>query len=321
MIFILIAVLLLLLELFYFRIADRFNIIDKPNLRSSHTQITLRGGGVIFLLGMGLYAAFYGIHYPFFLAGLLAIAGISFVDDIHPVPNKIRLCIQFVAMFLMFQEWGILSVAQGWMIGVALVCCVGVINAYNFMDGINGITGGYSLAVLLPLWVINRSIHFMDANLLVVAAISVVVFLLFNFRKRAKCFAGDVGAVGIAFILLFAIGRLVMQTGNFYYVFLLAIYGGDTILTIIHRLMLHENIGKAHRKHAYQLMANELGIPHVWVSLIYMGLQLMVSVGLIALSRWDGWYCLGVAIVMVTAYVLFMKRYYPLHVAYLQKRS
>jgi len=319
--YLIIAIILLLLELFYFRIADKFNIIDKPNQRSSHTYITLRGGGIIFLLGMWLYTFFYGIQYPYFLLGLTLIAGVSFIDDVHSVPNKVRLIIQFVSMFLLFQEWGILTLSSWWMIIIALILCVGVINAYNFMDGINGITGCYSLAVLLPLWILNLSLHFIDTNLLVVAMISVLVFLIFNFRKLAKCFAGDVGAIGIAFILIFAIGSLILKTGDFSYIFLLSIYGVDTVLTIIHRLILHENIGVAHRKHAYQIMANELKIPHVLVSSIYMILQLIISVGLIWFP-WNNWiYCISVSLIMAIAYILFMKRYYYLHVAYLKNKE
>jgi len=319
--YLLIAVLLLILELFYFRIADKFNIIDKPNLRSSHTHITLRGGGIIFLLGMWLYAFFYGIQYPYFLLALTLIAGVSFIDDVHSVPNKVRLIIQFVAMFLLFHEWGILTFSNWWIIIIALILCVGIINAFNFMDGINGITGCYSLAVLLPLWILNLSLHFIDTNLLVVAMISVGVFSIFNFRKCAKCFSGDVGAIGIAFILIFAIGSLIMKTGDFSYIFLLTVYGVDTILTIIHRILLHENIGVAHRKHAFQIMANELKIPHVIVSSIYMILQLLISAGLIWFP-WNSWiYCISVAIVMTIAYILFMKRYYCLHVAYLNNKN
>jgi len=320
MTYLIIAILLLLLELLYFRIADKFDIIDKPNQRSSHTYITLRGGGIIFLLGMWIYSFFYGIQYPYFLLGLTIIAGVSFIDDVHSVPNKVRLFIQFVAMFLLFHEWGILTLSSWWMMLIALVVCVGVINAYNFMDGINGITGAYSLAVLLPLWILNKSINFIDANLLIVASISILVFLIFNFRKRAKCFAGDVGAVGIAFILLFAIGSLIIKTRDLSYIFLLTIYGVDTILTIIHRILLHENIGVAHRKHAYQLMANELKMPHVVVSSIYMVLQLLISAGLIWLPLNNWIYCIVVALVMTIAYILFMKRYYHLHVAYLNKK-
>ena len=88
-----IFILLVLIELAYFRIADKFNIIDKPNLRSSHTSITLRGGGIIFLIGMWIYCAFFGFNYPWFMLGLTFIAGVSFIDDVHSVKNSIRLII------------------------------------------------------------------------------------------------------------------------------------------------------------------------------------------------------------------------------------
>lgn len=316
----LIVILLLLAELIYFRIADRFNIIDKPNLRSSHTHITLRGGGIIFLLGTWIYTAFYGFQYPWFLFGLTAIAGISFVDDIRSVPNAYRLVIQFVAMLLMFQDYGILNWESWWIILSALILCVGIINAYNFMDGINGITGGFSLAVLLPLLYLDRSLHFVDTNFLVVSIISVLVFCLFNFRRKAKCFAGDVGSVSIAFIVLFALGRLILQTGDFYYILFLCVYGIDSVLTIVHRILLHENIGKPHRKHIYQLMANELGMPHILVSSIYMLLQLSISFGLIAFPLHKWLYFVLVVLVVSVVYVLFKRKYYYLHEEYLKSK-
>lgn len=316
-----IAVLLFALELLYFRLADKFNIIDKPNLRSSHTSITLRGGGIIFLLGVWLYAAFYDFSYPWFLAGVTAIAGISFLDDVRSVPNKIRLLIHFGSMFLMFQELDILNANHWWVIPIALVVCVGIINAYNFMDGINGITGGYSLAVLVPLLYVNQSLQFIDSNFLWVSLLSVLVFCFFNFRKKAKCFAGDVGAIGIAFILLFALGKLILQTGDFTFLLFLAVYGGDSVLTIVHRIRLHENLGEAHRKHAYQLMANELRIPHVWVSTIYMVMQLIISWGLIEWTNMRWVYFTAVLILLIIGYVCFMRKYYHLHAAYLKSKN
>ena len=186
-------------------------------------------------------------------------------------------------MFLMFINLNIVNLESWWIIIIALIVCVGIINAYNSMDGINGITGGYSFAVLIPLMYINQKENFIDNNFLIVTTLSVLVFCFFNFRKKAKCFAGDVGAVCIAFIILFALGRLILQTNDVTYLMLLGLYGVDTVLTIIHRIMLHENLGEAHRKHAYQLMANELKIPHVIVSSIYMIVQLLVSFGLILL--------------------------------------
>ena len=318
MIWIIVA-LLVVLELLYFQIANHFNIIDKPNLRSSHTHVTLRGGGIIFLLGAWLFSIFYGFQYPWFLAGLTAIAGISFVDDVCSVPNRVRLLIHFAAMLLLFQEFGILNLESWWMILLGLIFCVGIINAYNFMDGINGITGGYSLAVLLPLYYLNRELDFVDPNFLLVVLFSVLVFNFYNFRTQARCFAGDVGSVGIAFIILFALGRLILQTGDFSYLLFLMVYGVDSVLTIVHRLLLHENIGEAHRKHVYQLMANELRIPHVVVSSVYMGTQLLLSFGLILLP-FNHWTYFGIVLVILTViYVWFKKKYYHLHEEYLTR--
>lgn len=310
-----------MLELAYFRIADRFNIIDKPNLRSSHTSITLRGGGIIFLIGAWIYAAFFGLNYPWFLVGLTLIGGISFVDDIRSLPDSSRLVVQFAAMFMMFYQFGILNLNDWWMVVVALIVCVGIINAYNFMDGINGITGGYSLAVLIPLIYLNATIGFIDQAFLYVVALSVLVFCYFNFRKRAKCFAGDVGSISIAFILLFALGRLILATEDFSYIVFLAVYGADAVLTICHRIQLHENLGEAHRKHAYQLMANELKMPHVAVSSFYMALQLLVSAGLIFLTINHYVYLGAVIVVLAAAYLLFMKKYYHLHETYLRSKA
>ena len=318
-IYTIIIVLFFVAELFYFKIADKCNIIDKPNLRSSHTSITLRGGGIIFLVSTWIWVAFFGLAYTWFLVGFTAIASISFVDDIHSVPNRIRLVVQFIAMLLMFQDFGILNLESWWMIIIALILCVGIINAYNFMDGINGITGGYSLAVLLPLIYLNSKLGFVESSFLIVVLMGVLVFNFFNFRKKAKCFAGDVGSVGIAFIVLFAIGKLILLTDDFTYILLLAVYGVDSVLTIVHRMMLHENIGEAHRKHTYQLMANELKIPHVVVSTIYMCMQLAVSFGLILLPVNHWMYFVEVLLVLCVVYVLFKKKYYHLHEEYLRE--
>ncbi len=323
MTYLIILALLLIAELVYFKIADKCNIIDKPNERSSHSSIVLRGGGIIFLIGMWVWSAFFGFQYPWFLAAVTLAAGISFVDDIRSLPDSIRLVVQFTAMGLMFQQLDILHLNMWWVVMLALIVCVGASNIINFMDGINGITAGYSLAVLIPLLIMNYKVGFMEESFLTVVILSVLVFSIFNFRERgkAKCFAGDVGSVGIAFIMLFAIGKLVMKTGDVTWLLFLLVYGVDGCLTICHRILLHENLGEAHRKHAYQLMANELKMSHVVVSLIYMALQLVVSLGFIylcpntVLAHWI--YLVGALLVLALAYVLFKKKYYHLHEAYL----
>lgn len=322
--YIIILVLLVVAELIYFRIADKCNIIDKPNERSSHTRVVLRGGGIIFTIGLWVWSAFFGFQYPWLLAAVTLAAGVSFIDDIHSLPDSVRLITQFVAMGLMFWQLDMIHPELWWAVILALIVCVGATNIYNFMDGINGITAGYSLAILIPLLLLNMKGVFVEESLLIVTILSVLVFSFFNFRpkNKAKCFAGDVGSVGIAFILLFLIGCKIMQTGDITWLIFMLVYGVDGCCTIIHRIMLHESLGEAHRKHAYQLMANELKMSHVTVSLIYMFLQLAISLVMVylipdtQLAHWI--YLIVIAIVLVCAYVLFMKKYYHLHEEYLK---
>lgn len=327
-----VAIVLLLLELVYFKIADKCNIIDKPNQRSSHSTIVLRGGGVVFLLSMLVWVVLKVVVgkgdivlvYLPFLIGLVLIAGVSFYDDIHSLPDSVRLVAQFVAMALMFWNLDIMHWDMWWVVLLSLMVFVGATNIINFMDGINGITAGYSFAVLFPLLLMNHTMGFMDESMLVVTVLGVLVFSFFNFRPRgkARCFAGDVGSIGIAFIILFAIGKLILSTNDITWLAFLLVYGVDGCCTIIHRIILHEKLGEAHRKHAYQLMANELGMNHVVVSLIYMGLQLAISLVMvylipnIALAHWI--YLIGVGVVLALVYVLFMKKYYHLHEEYLK---
>ena len=323
---------LLVAELIYFRIADKYNIIDKPNQRSSHSTIVLRGGGIIFMLGLWVWTGFFGFEYPWFLSAVTLAAGVSFVDDIRSLPDSVRLVAQFAAMGLTLYELDctpgqFLQGAPWWMllafVLMGLVVFVGASNIINFMDGINGITGGYAMATLIPIYILNREMGFMEQSLVLTVILADVVFCLFNFRPKgkAKCFAGDVGSIGVAFILLFLIGRLVMVTGDLTWFVFLIVYGVDGCLTIVHRIMLHENLGEAHRKHAYQLMANELKIGHVKVAAFYMFLQLAVSLGFAllipdtALAHWT--YLLAVVLLLSAAYILFMKKYYHLHEEYL----
>lgn len=318
-----IFMILLALELAYFKIADRFNIIDKPNERSSHSTSVLRGGGIIFLLSLWIWSVFYGFQYPFFLLAVTLIAGVSFIDDIRSLPDSVRLVAQIVAMTMMFGQLNILHWNMWWIVIIALIVCVGASNVVNFMDGVNGITGVYAMASLVPLALLNNTIYFVNQSLIYVVLIADVIFCLFNFRPKgkAKCFAGDVGSIGVAYILLFMIGLLVLTTGDVTYLIFLLVYGVDGCLTICHRILLHENLGEAHRKHAYQIMANELKIGHVKVASLYMMVQLVLSLGFIYLcpdtifAHWV--YLISTLIVLAIAYVLFMKKYYHLHEEYL----
>lgn len=261
----------------YIQFAKYLNIVDQPNKRSSHSKITIRGGGIIFPISALIWFFLSGFQYPLFIVALFILSAISFWDDISQLSSRTRLIIQSVAISLLFSDLGFYQ--NSWWIWIfVFIAVIGIVNAFNFMDGINGITGAYSLSVMIVLWMINNyQHHFIDNDFIYFISISIVVFLLFNFRKKAICFAGDVGAISIAFILIFLIAKLITLTSNPIYLLLLSIYAFDSILTILYRMWNRENIFVAHRKHLYQLLANELKIPHIIVASIYALTQFLIS--------------------------------------------
>jgi UDP-GlcNAc:undecaprenyl-phosphate GlcNAc-1-phosphate transferase len=280
-----IAVVLFFIELLYFKIADHYNIIDHPNERSSHSVVTIRGGGIIFCLAAILFYFIFGFEYSFFIIGLVLIAAISFLDDILTLNSKIRLSIHLLAVLLLFLQWNLFELQWYWLI-IAAVFVIATINAYNFMDGINGITGIYSLVTILTLYYINESLEsFTSSPFLIIVGISLLVFNFFNFRTKAKCFAGDVGSVSMAFILTFLIGQLILETNNLAYILLLFLYGLDTAVTVFFRVLRKENILQAHRSHLYQFLANERKWPHLLVSILYGILQILINLLLVFLIK------------------------------------
>ena len=311
--YIIISLLLLWAEWCYCRVARKYHIFDKATERSSHCVTTIRGGGIIIPVAIWLYTIFFGTFHIGFIIALTLLAMVSFIDDIRPLSITLRIVVQMVATVSMLcvsnVEWGNCL----YWLPIVTIVGVGIINAFNFMDGINGITAAYSMAVIAPLMYLNHHTPFIDTSLLIVTAIAIVVFALFNFRKDAVCFAGDVGSVSIAFIILFVLWQLIHRTGDVTYVMLLSVYGVDVILTIIHRIILRENITQPHRKHLYQIMANELHIPHRSVALIYASLQLFISAAFILLPV-NHWIYSGVVLAaLCVAYVVCIKKYYYLH--------
>ncbi|WP_029278128.1 MraY family glycosyltransferase [Pedobacter borealis] len=296
-------VILFVAELVYFKIADHYNIIDQPNHRSSHTAVTIRGGGIIFGVA-GLLAFFlFGFQYLFFSIGLFLIALISFLDDMHTLNNKVRLVVHGLSVLLLFTQLDVIYFPW-YFTAIGVIVVIGTINAYNFMDGINGITGGYSLLLLATLYYIDQYIiDFTSVELLLTVIISVLVFNFFNFRKKAKCFAGDVGSVSIAFIIVFLLGQLIFKTQNPVYILFLLLYGLDTVTTIFFRLMRKENIFKAHRTHFYQFLANERKWPQLAVVVLYLVVQLIINL-LIVFVIQSSW--LSALLLLIVSLVVFV---------------
>ena len=286
MLFLLYLPVLVLCLLLYFKLAVKYNIIDKPNHRSSHKHFTIRGGGIVFPIAFLLEAQFSEIDYSLFLLGLLLISLVSFYDDIQSLSNKTRLLVHFIAISMLFIEANFFKYPI-WIIVPAYILVIGTINAYNFMDGINGITGGYSLITILSLWLINVNHYsFISNNWLMITALSLLVFNFFNFRKKPKCFAGDVGSISMSFIIIFFLLQLIIKSGDLKYIGFLLVYGIDSISTILFRLIRKENIFVAHRTHFYQFLTNLKSLPHLLVSALYMIVQLIINL-LIFYSDWD----------------------------------
>ena len=281
MFYIIVIVLFFAVMPLYFRIAERYHIVDRPNQRSSHTQLTIRGGGIIFLFA----ALIAWIRLPELwlpLLGLFIIGIISFLDDRITLSNKVRIFFHLVAVSLLFYHFSLFTIFPLYGLILIYIIVIGVINAYNFMDGINGITGAYSLVVLGGLQYVNLQQNaFIDAGMIWLPIMACLVFLFFNFRKKARCFAGDVGSVSIAFWIIMLLMQLILLTHNWVYILFLAVYGVDSIFTIIHRLLLKQNIFEAHNLHFYQLLVNERNMPHLFISSLYAFFQLLIIIFII----------------------------------------
>jgi UDP-N-acetylmuramyl pentapeptide phosphotransferase/UDP-N-acetylglucosamine-1-phosphate transferase len=309
--YIIIGLLLLLIEICYLQIVKRLRIVDKPHLQSSHKGAVVRGGGILFYIAYLLWFFIYGMPYPMIFSGLTIMAITSFADDIHSISPKIRLVLQFVAMIVMLYETHVFNLTLQSLLLLSVVC-VGIVNIFNFMDGINGMTGGCSLVVLLALMGVNLFfLEFIDNHLLVYMLLADIVFCFFNFRKHAKCFAGDVGSLSLGMIVVFLLLKLMFADGHMHWITFVSVYLVDGGLTILHRLMLKENILTPHKKHAYQIMANELKMPHLAVSGLYMTLQALCCIWFIV-SPSNTTLVLQF-VLLVAIYLVFMQKCYRLH--------
>jgi UDP-GlcNAc:undecaprenyl-phosphate/decaprenyl-phosphate GlcNAc-1-phosphate transferase len=280
-IWIALGLVLLVLELIYFKIARRFSIVDVPNQRSSHNIVTIRGGGVIFYTALIFWFFANSFAMKFFMAGATLVAIISFMDDLIPQHAGLRFLVHLVAVLLLFCDSGVLAWPL-WLTAIACIVCIGALNAFNFMDGINGITGIYALVNLSCFAFIQYSLKpFTSFMLIGCTILAVLIFLIFNFRGRAVCFAGDVGSMTLSFIQIFLLMQLIHTTDSLQWVLIFWVFGIDSIITIVSRLIRRENIFKPHRTHLYQYLCNELNWSHRVVAALYGLIQLVISVTLI----------------------------------------
>lgn len=277
MTYLIVTIIIIISSILYLKLADRFNIVDKPNQRSSHTVPTIRGGGVLFFIAILLFFVLSKYQYPYFFIGTFIIAAVSFIDDLKTLSSKLRLPFQFLAVYLvLFQIFG--TDINFWLIPILCIAGVGYINLYNFMDGINGITGIYSFVVVLFMYLINKKTEVLNSDLLIYQAIAITVFGFYNFRKKARFFAGDIGSISLA-MLVFFIGTFMIYKLESPLILMLGIvYGTDGVLTVLYRMfIIKENVSEAHRHHIYQKLVDRTILNHLQVSLLYAFVQVIVS--------------------------------------------
>ncbi len=285
----------IIFTLMYIRIAHFYKIYDHPVGRSSHVNRTITGFGVFVLFGLLLYSiAFPYTLKSFFIIGLLMISTISYIDDLVFVKHFIRLVFQIFALTLMAIELPfnyMMDFEKLPLIIAIVILGIGVLNAFNFMDGINGMLGLTNLVILLSfLWLNSNSvdingnpISFIRNEFLYTYIIGVSIFLGLNLRRKAIVFAGDTGSIALAFIILYLMLNLIFKTGNYAYFLLFAVFGIDAGLTVIFKLLLRENIFVPHRDFLFKKLVHVGKYKHVNISVIYASLQALINVIVIAL--------------------------------------
>lgn len=267
----------LLIALIYYRTAKKFNIVDNPNQRSSHTEVTVRGGGILFPIAVIFWWISSDFLNTWMVLGIVWISAVSMLDDMFTISRKLRFLIQFLAISMAFYDLGVFEQESWWTLPFLYFIALGIINAINFMDGINGITGLYGLVFFGSLLAINQYMPVFSETLIQYVILSLLVFLIFNYRKKAIMFAGDIGSISIAYLIIYFLGQWYLASHNWTIILFLVIYGMDSWLTLVQRLLRRENIGMPHRTHLYQIFANQLKKDHVLISLVYALLQLGVN--------------------------------------------
>lgn len=287
----------------YIYLAKRIGIIDKPNERSSHKKPTVRGAGVIFPVAVLLWFFIFEYSDWYFVSAVTLMGMIGFLDDRYSLSQFPRLIIQSLGVLLVLLEMGLLSLPFFYT-GISFILITGWLNTFNFMDGINGISVLYAGSVLIGVYLFKDAIPDIQLSLIFTVGLSLIVFGWLNVRKNALAFAGDVGSLSLGLILAYFVSMLIISTGNWEFIILLSVYGVDSVLTIFLRLLKKENIFEAHRSHLYQYLANEVGLSHIIVSIIYATIQLLIIIALYYLDS-EHWkmYSTIILVVLVFSYI------------------
>ncbi|MEK6372911.1 MAG: glycosyltransferase family 4 protein [Acidobacteriota bacterium] len=250
------------------RWAVRKAILDHPNERSSHDVPKPRGGGMaIVLITLAGSAYWMTPRAAVAAAAALVIAAVSFADDLRHLPATLRLAVQILAALAV----ALLFVPLVW-VPLAVVWIVGLTNAYNFMDGIDGIAGGQAVVAGLAWgWLGTAAGQPLPAVIGLLIAGSSAGFLLHNWQP-ARIFMGDVGSAFLGFtfasLAVMAWPNLKLAAAG---VLVVWPFVADAAFTFVRRARRRERLMEAHKSHVYQRL-NQRGLSHAAVASIYIAL-------------------------------------------------
>ncbi|MEX1010467.1 MAG: hypothetical protein WDZ29_00245 [Balneolaceae bacterium] len=286
----------------YIKWAKKYGLIDKPNERSSHERPTVRGGGIIFPVAVLCWGLLFDHSAWPLIISIILIGGIGFLDDRYSLHQLPRLAVQSISVFILLYFVEAFELPYLF-IGVGFILITGWLNAFNFMDGINGISVLYAASVMAGVYVYRESVTHVPDSFMFATGIALVVFAFVNLKKKAIAFAGDVGSLSLGLLIAYFIADLIITTGRWEFILFLGVYGVDSVMTIMHRLKRGENIFEAHRSHLYQYLANELKISHVTVSFLYAALQFVIILGFLFIPLQIAWiYTIATLVVLVGIY-------------------
>jgi UDP-N-acetylmuramyl pentapeptide phosphotransferase/UDP-N-acetylglucosamine-1-phosphate transferase len=311
---------LLLIALVYKRLALSFGIIDVPNNRSSHAIPTVRGGGILFPFAVIFWWVSFDYIHTWMVLGILWIGAISFLDDIYSISRKLRFGVQALGLTMAFIDLDLFSQESWILIPFLYFVGLGIMNAINFMDGINGITGIYGLVFMGSLLAINQYMPIFEESLIRYLIISIIVFLIFNMRKRAIMFAGDIGSISLAYMMIYFLAQWYLLTKDWTIILLLLVYGMDSFITLTQRLLRRENPSEPHRTHLYQYLVNQVGKDHITIALTFGIIQFALNFFLFIYPQSMPSYLIAV-LVLLGSIILYLFIKLPLEKKFKEKKS
>jgi len=317
-------IILFLLEFIYLRLARKHSIFDTENERSSHSGNTIIGGGIVFLLALLIYSIYFNFPYPNYLIGAFILALVSFIDDLSYVKYSYRLLAHLVALTLVLPYLELTNLGYFSILGIVILG-VGVLNSFNFIDGINGMLGLMSMIILVSILFINLTLNFTDTNFIIGIIMSVAVFLFFNFRKNPICFAGDVGSIVIGYFIFILIISLCFATHDYYYLLLISVPGAEAGLTLLFRILNNQNILMPHRTFLFHFLVHDAKLSHLAVSAIYALLQLILCILVIFTIHLDQALKFIIFVFVILAltavYLYFRNKYYNIRITFINTEN